>query len=661
MKQRWSIPIGVALFALALVILFSQGAGLAQGPDASLVVTKSVSPTVIAPGRSVLYSVSLENISEEALEISSLVDTLPVNFEYVGLAPGSEWNEEPSDKVAPEIRWSGPIPVAAGDIVMLQYYVFVPGSVTVSSDPYTNTIVATVGTEESSGQAGLSVSIGDILVTKSADPNPVEPGQPVTYTVTFENSGYAARTLEVISDTMAPELTFEGMTDDSDVTANPVPDAGGTAVWSGAFPVESQSQFVVKYVATAPMVDEALTMPNTAWGRLDDGTVVGPAEESVTVSSGPTTVWLPFIARNWAPAAFTVTKTADPTQAFAEAPGALIAYTVEFTNVGTDPGELGDIRDTLPAGFTFVRMLPGSDVMANPSGTTGTIVWDGPFPVAGKTSLTLMYEVQATTTVGTYVNSVSATVTEGKPPDGPATATVDIVEPILLSEEFQNPSAYWQPFLNYWRLNEAQWYYRPGVSDDGSTVLGHTWWYGVSNPDNGAHDALYMYKDPAAEQWTNYSYQARVYLGHTDDRNRGQIGLWFRGKHQEHEDNGQWVAGYYFVIKPAPNRYAWLMQMRTEDECGDDCTHNYNFSNPIELAELTGSELVARGVSLDLGRWHTMRVEVDGPQIRCYVDGKLLFDYYDNIGTTFTEGTVGFVTYIAGDARFDHVLVEPLR
>jgi len=62
-----------------------------------------------------------------------------------------------------------------------------------------------------------------------------------------------------------------------------------------------------------------------------------------------------------------------------------------------------------------------------------------------------------------------------------------------------------------------------------------------------------------------------------------------------------------------------------------------------------------------LNRWYWLRVEVQGPRIRCYIDDILAFDYYDNIGTTFTAGTVGFYTYIAGDARFDNVSVKPLE
>jgi hypothetical protein len=103
------------------------------------------------------------------------------------------------------------------------------------------------------------------------------------------------------------------------------------------------------------------------------------------------------------------------------------------------------------------------------------------------------------------------------------------------------------------------------------------------------------------------------------------------------------------------------MTLRTDDECGNDCDYNYHFSNPLVLESRDRQELEAAGVNLEQGRWYWLRVDVEGPRIRCYVDDHLVFDYYDDVGTVFTEGTVGFVTYIAGDARFDNVTVEPLE
>jgi uncharacterized repeat protein (TIGR01451 family) len=357
-----------------------------------------------------------------------------------------------------------------------------------------------------------------------------------------------------------------------------------------------------------------------------------------------------------------LTKSAEPEIFFTEPEGQTVIYTVVFANQGTDPGVLADIRDTLPSGFIFVQMSPGSDVTEEPTGSTGEIIWEGPYTVPGESSLTLIYEVQVPTAVGTYVNQATATVSEGRLLNTPATATVEVREPILLQEEFENPSSHWEEFLNYWRLKEEQWHLGgPGSSDDGSRALKHVYYLGVNKPERGAHDALIMYKEPGAEEWTDYSYEVRAVLHEGDGTGRGQFGVWFRGKSvQEGQPEGYWVSGYYFVLQPGSATKAMLMQLRTDEECGDDCDYNYHFSNPLLLESRSATELGQLGLEVDWGDWYWLRVEVDGPQIYCYINDVLVFDYYDNVGTTFTEGTVGLFTYIAGDARFDHIEVREL-
>ncbi len=663
MRQRWTIPAVVALMAVAVMTWIAQGTGrAAQMPTAGLTIHKSVAPEVIAPGRTVLYTVELSNTTETTQVVSSLVDVMPEDFEYAGLAPGSDWTVEPWDQVGPEIRWAGPITVPISGTMELRYWVYVPDSVPLRAEPYTNTVTATVGAETYQAQAGLHVAVGTASIVKTASPPHVEPGGNVTYTISLSNSGYAPLRLASVTDTLPVSVTFSRMTTDSDVTVAPM-GLTGTITWTGPLTIPARAELQIRYVVTMPRVSETLHLENRAWGRLESGETVGPAGAEVNVSTGPTIAFLPLLVRNWAPAAFEITKSADPTEAYAQEGGTPIEYTVTLRNIGTETGVLGDVRDTLPTGFTFVQMLPGSDVTANPDGTTGEIVWTGPFTLTGGSSLTIKYRVQSGDQVGTYVNSATATVKEGYPIEAPAAATIELKEPYLLIEEFENPSPYWEEFLNYWRLNDQQWHYKPGGGDDGSQALGHTFWLGVDEAEDGAHDALIMYKGPGAEQWTDYVFQTRAVLFFGDGTGRGKFGVWFRGTaNQENQPPGRYVTGYYLTLQPGPPMVVDLWQMRTDEECGDDCDYNYHFSNPLLLARLRGREdLDPLGLSIDWGRWYWIRVEVQGSRIRCYIDDVLVFDYNDTVGTTFTSGTVGFYTYIAGDARFDHVSVKPLE
>jgi uncharacterized repeat protein (TIGR01451 family) len=662
MRFKWLIPGAMALLALALAVVLFQGAGLAQSPLADLEVSKTVEPQVVIPGQFAKYTVTLNNTGAVTLEVSSLVDLLPAGFEYVGLTADSEWLKEPTDKTEPEIQWTEPITVLPSSALHISYMVNIPAAIQPSPVPYTNTVTAVYNGSDYQAQAGLLVNDPDpVSLSKTVAPQMVAPEELVTYTLTFANDGYVPVPVTAITDVLPAGVMLDSMTADSDVSSMPS-GTSGTVVWSDVYTVPAQTGFVVEYLAAMPVTTETLELENEAWGRLADGTLLGPGSATVEVRTGPAGRYLlPVVANHWGPANFQATVTVDPTSLFSDDPDRLVTYSVLLTNLGTEPGVLANIQDTLPSGFTFQQMAPGSDVAAAPSGTSGQITWTGPFTVAGETSLELIYEVQTSDVTGTYANSVIATVSDGLPMTAPGSASVEVLEPVLLEENFSTPSSHWQPFLNYWRLNPEQWYYMAGGGPDGSRALRHNFAAGVSRPDRGAHDALYMYKEPGSELWTDYVFETDVIINADDGTNRGQVGVWFRGTHQESDTSGLWVTGYYFTIKPYPSKSAILMQLRTDEECADDCDYNYHFSNPMVLQEKENDQLEDLGINLDPGRWYELKVEVQGARIRCYIDDKLVFDYTDNVGTTFLQGTVGFVTYIAYDARFDNVSVTPLR
>ncbi len=60
-----------------------------------------------------------------------------------------------------------------------------------------------------------------------------------------------------------------------------------------------------------------------------------------------------------------------------------------------------------------------------------------------------------------------------------------------------------------------------------------------------------------------------------------------------------------------------------------------------------------RAGAVDLTRWYNVRIEVRGPQFRCYVDDELIFEHTD---ARFTHGQVGLSTWDTG-ARFKDIVV----
>lgn len=262
------------------------------------------------------------------------------------------------------------------------------------------------------------------------------------------------------------------------------------------------------------------------------------------------------------------------------------------------------------------RGIPGLAVVLGSIALIGLLLWGG-----GGSGL-----AQGTN------NIFLPLVMKGYPPSSPAT----------LEDHFDTDANNWTPFLEYRRLKPEQWYW-----DAGGGYQGGGYRHNMNLGDAEAHDALSMYIQEGSQEWTDYRLQAKVNLV-----SGGQIGVWFRGTFEDEAGlNGRKLTGYYFSMTPTKLK---LWQMRTEDECGDDCTpwYLYHFANPMLLTEVTHSS--SRAI------WYTIKVEVQGSLIKCYVNDVLKIQYNDTVGTTFLQGTVGFYVYKAEDARFDDVLVEPL-
>ncbi|MFC1600502.1 hypothetical protein ACFL25_00270 [Patescibacteria group bacterium] len=190
---------------------------------------------------------------------------------------------------------------------------------------------------------------------------------------------------------------------------------------------------------------------------------------------------------------------------------------------------------------------------------------------------------------------------------------------VLLESSFERGMIGFTPFLNYWRLNDRQWYWADGAVQFDPNI-----------GDNFAHDALLMYTgSPNTDYWHNYTLEADV---------KGRyLGLWFRGEYRESDESGHWVSGYG-VTMVWPRDYIKLMKYE-----------NNHFADPTQL-DIT--EFQSRG---DV--FYHIRVTVSGPRIRVWVDDVLYFDRYDY---DYQYGTVGFKSY-KHRGTFDNILVYGTR
>jgi uncharacterized repeat protein (TIGR01451 family) len=506
-----------------------------------------------------------------------------------------------------------------------------------------------------------AASQASLALDKTAWPLQVMNGGLVTYTVTVSNTGDVSGTVDAIVDTLDPGLTFAGMLAGSDVDTPPL-EVSNILTWTGPFTLSAGSPLTLFYQAQTPPVDGWVPLCNSVALSTTE-TAPPPADACVDVRPELFSLYLPQMTKNFEYARLEVDKAAWPTTFMAD-PAAEVVYTVTVANVGDTTGSLLAVNDALPDGFTFLGMEPDSDVTADPTGTSGTITWNGNWPMPPGSQMGVVYRVRPSEAPGQYANSVTVVAQDALTPEAPAVTSVVVEPATLLQDDFNDADmgiSRWTPFLNYHRQAEGQWYWGPsdGYNGTGGLTMDR---FAVEGKD--AEDGLIMYLADGAEDWTDYRMEAKVTL-RTDGH---PSGLWVRGQWEPSDIRAQWVTGYYCMIggsATADTHYVRLLQLMTLEDCwGPPCPSSpeyipgreinlYNFNNPHRLVEVQGEGRLTRH------QWHTIKVEARGANIKIWLNGNLYIDFTDP-KEPFLTGTVGFKTYKADTVTFDDVVVTLL-
>ncbi len=588
------------------------------------------------------YEIRLPDAGVGRLEIA-----LPEGFEYVGLAAGSQ--------VATEARvsgnrliWTGPFSGAG----VLRFWIAAPASAeTPDSLPVVGADVQAVRTEPVTAspppQTAPTTSVpltGTVSVTKTVTPDALEPGDSrwVTYEVVFSHSTTETVTLDRITDTLPADFLFGGMAYGSDVITAPTPIGNNSYVWQQ---IHFTDTLTLRYNVRA--VQHGGEYQNLV-RAVAGGVTIGPA--SATLKIGGHFILLPLVLKDHRVPApvWQVTKTANPTEL---QPGEAVNYTVTIRNVGDAAGAVGTIWDFIPAEFTFLTMLPGSEVTTAPTiKQPGWLEWwseDNPWLVPAGGDLILLYQLQAGG-AGPKTNTIHA-YRGGSNLLGTASSTVTVGMGLPFQEDFTNGlSADWQPFLNWPGLSADRWYWSGELGSWG--VLNYE--YDRVLPGNEGYD-LIVYNAPGAQEWTDYRIEARIKdVKSTGKLNRGFLGIWFRGTYQNSGAmDGKTVGGYYFYMKEPDDK---LYLMRTPPD-------NPTFASQAVVASYLWSAGLGRK------HWYKLIIEVRGANIKAWFEDDeddvsnpvKVFDWTDPNGT-WPKGTVGFSTFYTS-GRFDYIYVLPLE
>jgi uncharacterized repeat protein (TIGR01451 family) len=297
-------------------------------------IQKSADPTSLTVGEGVTFTISLSNTLAVGYDVSSITDILPSGFTYQATVGGS---------LAPD---TSPTPGASGQIV----WTFAPETINAGSTEtlvYTATATSVPGTYANQAQAATTsilnpgtgsavVDVGEpaLSLSKSGTPLAVEPGDTLTYTLTYGNDSTVDVTNVVINDTLPTSTSFVSASDGGSLVGN-------TVVWNlGALPAGETGRsvsFVIQvndpYTGTNPLVNTAL---------IDsDDTSPGSSNPSNTFIDAP----FPELS---------VSKSASR---FVAGAGDTLIYTITYGNSGDAAATGVVLTDAVPSDLTYV---PGS-------------------------------------------------------------------------------------------------------------------------------------------------------------------------------------------------------------------------------------------------------------------------------------------------------------
>jgi uncharacterized repeat protein (TIGR01451 family) len=228
----------------------------------------------------------------------------------------------------------------------------------------TGTITATSGgITDTTGI--ITVQAPVLSISKTASPNPVNPGDQLHYTIVYTNIGNGATQGALITETYPPSTTF----------FLAVPPRSGTNFWSLSPLAPGASGTIDLYLTVASQMPVSSVLTNTVrFGANRVNTAIYTT--TTPVNSSPNLV-----------AGITATSDPNPVR-----PGDTFAYIINYSNSGDAPVTGLRITETYPNYITYVS--------ANPPPISGTNnVWITDTLAGGGTSRFIVVNVKVTTPV----------------------------------------------------------------------------------------------------------------------------------------------------------------------------------------------------------------------------------------------------------------------
>jgi uncharacterized repeat protein (TIGR01451 family) len=389
-----------------------------DSPQINMGIAVTDSPDPVTPNNDITYTVNINNAGPDAGTNATFNVFNNGSLRYQSITIPAGWNcpSLPSVGGAPQFTCTKPA-YANGETAQFLVVVRADPAVLGILDGTVSTFfgISATGNETNQGDNGETENTAyvtpdaDLTISVSDSPDPVTPGNNITYTGSVTNAGPDTATSTTLNILLASSLRFQSLTGPAGFSCTtPAAGTNGAITCTNAsFASGSNVPFTL-----VVQVDPALLNgPNgliTQNFVISSNNVTDPNNPNNTASVDTTyqTPKANLVATN--------ADTPDPVN-----PGGTITYTQTITNNGPDAATSVSFSQTLPAGVTFQSVTtPAGWSCATPSvGGTGVVNCTiASLANGGNASFTLVVNVTAAS--GTITDTVTASSSTFDPTPG---------------------------------------------------------------------------------------------------------------------------------------------------------------------------------------------------------------------------------------------------
>ncbi|MDD5041680.1 MAG: hypothetical protein PHX87_04730 [Candidatus Peribacteraceae bacterium] len=330
-----------------------------QCPNPTFSITKTDHQTVVEPGATLTYTVSVTNTSQVNASNVTVTDTLPGLVAFLNASDGGTNN-----------GWTG-LSIAAGQTKVLTMQVQVNAQAP-NGSILTNSASVSGQTAQDQTTVQFTVQNVDLTIQKTG-PATVNRGGTVSYGIIVTNIGTATALNAVVADVIPPGLTFAGGLSSTDCLLN----GAGTSVLCNNFSLAAgqTKTFTITFNVLTTVTCNAIVRNTATVSTSND--MNGGNNTSQTVS---TTVLCPVLSAD-----LQIQKSVHQTSVNM---GGWLNYTLTVTNAGPENASQVVISDSMPAGtvFDMFTQTNGFDCYLQPSDTSH-MVCVRPTMVPGETAV----------------------------------------------------------------------------------------------------------------------------------------------------------------------------------------------------------------------------------------------------------------------------------